>query len=79
MTSEEFLVAGGLRERVVRKPVGSGGSGYDSSLNTTQQQQQQQQQHQQEQDEQNDANVSQAQELDHLVKAQGRTPDGTCT
>ena len=73
MTSEEFLVAGGLRERVVRKPVGSGGSGYDSSLNTTQQQ------HQQERDEQNDANVSQSQELDHHVKAQGRTADGTGT
>ena len=68
MTSEEFI-ASELRERVVRKPVGSGNT---SSPNTVQQQQQQQQQ----QDGQNNVADGHKEDSGHQVKPQGRTPDG---
>ena len=74
MTSEEFL-AGGLRERVVRK---ADGSGYESSLHSAQrEQQQQQQQQQQEQEGRNGVRGGRLEEREHQFKTQGRTPNGT--
>ena len=76
MTSEEFL-AGGLRERVVRK---ADGSGYESSLHSAQQEQQHQQQQQQQQQEQegrNGVSGGRLEEREHQLKTQGRTPNGT--
>ena len=62
MTSDEFL-AGELRERVVRKSIGSGNT---SSPNSVQQQ-----------DAQNNVHDNYKEDGGYQMNPQGRTPDGT--